>query len=172
MANHTTTSVPVNGFYAALVGEAVYIFTYYEWTIIWIVEFLENGFASEFCSGRQSLTSDMVEERFLKVINNPRKAYTKITKQELIDCHSTFKALIVERYALIHAQPCTDTDGAQNLNYQTNPFKPLPDMNWPYGEVERLISIFDKAACDARRILDKIYNTPGFSKVRLSLVKS
>lgn len=156
MTHHTTTRVPVNDSYAALVGKAVYIFAYYEWTIIWIIELLETGFVSEYCRGRQSLTSGGVEKRLLRVINNSQTAYIKITKQELMDCHSTFKALIVERNALIHAHPCTDTDGAQILNYQTTPSKPLPDMKWPYGEVERLISTFDKAACDAGGILDKL----------------
>ena len=38
------TRVPFNDDYVKLVGTAVYLFSYYEWAIIYIVERLEPGF--------------------------------------------------------------------------------------------------------------------------------
>jgi hypothetical protein len=63
--------------------------------------------------------------------------------------------LIIKRNALIHAHPCTHTNGSQILAYQTKPSKPLPDMKWPKEEVKKIISEIDAAACNVAVILDK-----------------
>jgi len=57
---------------------------------------------------------------------------------------------------LIHAHPCTDTNGAQILAYQTKTSKPLPDMKWPKEEIKKIISEIDAAARNAAVVLDKI----------------
>ncbi|MBU2739378.1 hypothetical protein [Acidithiobacillus concretivorus] len=44
MAHHSSTRVPVDDSYAALVGKAVYVFAYYEWTIIYVIDYLQSGF--------------------------------------------------------------------------------------------------------------------------------
>lgn len=156
MTHHTTTRVPINDQYAALVGKAVYVFAYYEWIIIWIMEFLENGFVQEYSRGDgRPMTSGVVEPRFLKLIEKTTD-FTKITKQELMDCHHTFKTLTAQRNALIHAHPITDVDGAQILAYQTNTARALPDMKWPAEEVEKIIARIDNAACAAGEVLDKL----------------
>jgi len=59
MTLHSTTRVPVDDEYAALVGKAVYVFAYYEWAIIYIVEFLRSGFVAEYSRG-SPLTSGAV----------------------------------------------------------------------------------------------------------------
>ena len=127
MPHHTTTRVPVDDQYAALVGKAVYVFAYYEWTIIWIIEHLEAGFVSSYSRGNP-MTSGGVQKRLHGVINNPLTNFAKISRQELQACCDTFGSLIVKRNALIHAHPRTDTEGAQILAYQTKLSKPLPDM--------------------------------------------
>ncbi len=155
MSLHSTTRVPVDDNYATLVGKAVYVFAYYEWAIIWIIELLDSGFVHEYCRGNP-MTSGMVQERFRAVIDNSATKFNKVCKQELLDCLGEFASLIVQRNALVHAHPCTDSDGAQILTYQTKSSKPLPDMKWPVAEVGKLISVFDKAACCAGRLLDKL----------------
>jgi len=59
--NHQTTRIPVKDEYAALIGKAIYIFAYYEWTIIWIIEFLESGFVREY-SREKIMTSGNVKK--------------------------------------------------------------------------------------------------------------
>ncbi len=122
MSLHTTTRVPVDASYAALVGKAVYVFAYYEWTIIWILEFLHPGFLGRYCRG-DPMTSGNVRQELQRVIDDPTTEFTGITKQSLQDCCAEFEHLIVRRNALIHAHPCTDTDGSQILAYQTKTTK-------------------------------------------------
>jgi hypothetical protein len=155
MSLHSTTRVPVDDHYVTLIGKAVYVFACYEWTIIWIIEILKSGFLNEYSRGN-SMTSGAVLKYFRNVTNDLSNDFTKVSKQELIDCCNHFEKLIIKRNALIHAHPCTDEDGAQILAYQTKTSKLLPDMKWPTTEVERVISEFDKAACDAGQVLDKL----------------
>ena len=155
MPLHSTTRVPVDDSYAALVGKAVYVFAYYEWAIIYIVDFLRSGFVAEYSRG-SPLTSGAVEKRFRGVIEDPATSFSRVPKEALLQCVDRFRDLTVRRNALIHAHPCTDTDGTQILAYQTNPAKPLPDMKWPVSELERIISAFDIAACETGAILDQL----------------
>lgn len=152
---HTTTRVPVDDEYAGLIGKAVYIFAYYEWTIIWIIEYLENGFVSQYCRGGP-MTSGNVGKHFRSIIDNLVSEPANVTKAALESCLADFSGLVIKRNALIHAHPCTDEDGSQILNYQTKPSKPLSDMKWPSQEVKSIISEIDKAACSAGEILDQI----------------
>ena len=43
------TRVPLDDDYVKLVERAVYLFSYYEWAIIYVVERLEPGFVGEYC---------------------------------------------------------------------------------------------------------------------------
>jgi len=151
----STTRIPVDDAYAALVGKAVYVFAYYEWTIIWIVESLRSGFVAEY-SRESALTSGAVAKRLRTIIDDPSTDFSRVSKEELLHCVDRFVANIISRNALIHAHPCTDTDGAQILNYQTSPSKPLPDMKWSVSEIKSIISTFDDGACDAGAILDRL----------------
>lgn len=155
MNHNTTTRIPVDDEYAALVGKAVYIFAYYEWTIIYIIEYLESGFVGNYSRGKL-MTSGAVLNKFKEVVANLTVLPNGIVQSELDLCIVNFSDLIVKRNALIHAHPCTDKDGAQILTYQASPDKVLPDMKWPKNEVEKIISEIDEIACEASAILDKL----------------
>ncbi len=155
MSLYTTTRIPVDDKYSALVGKAVYIFAYYEWTIIWIIERLDKGFLSKYHRGNP-MTSGDVKMKLQEVINNSLIKHSNISKKELQECCDTFGAMIVKRNALIHAHPITDTTGAQILAFHTKPSKPLPDIKWSIAEVEIIISEIDAAESDAAVIFDKI----------------
>jgi len=121
--HHTTTRIPVNDEYAALVGKAVYVFAYYEWTIIWIIEFLESGFVREY-SRETIITSGGVKSRFQKTIDALHTIPNGITKNELRECLKKFSDLIVKRNALIHAHPSLTVMGLKScpikLNHQSH----------------------------------------------------
>ena len=155
MTHHSSTRVPVDDSYAALVGKAVYVFAYYEWTIIYAIEYLRRGFVSKYSRGA-SMTSGNVRQVLQDTINNPHVSFSKVSKQELQACCDEFESLIVKRNALMHAHPITDSDGSQILAYQTKITKPLPDMKWPKPEVESIIQEFDRAACSAGTLLDRL----------------
>ena len=150
----TATRVPVDDSYAALVGKAVYIFAYYEWTIIWIIERLHREFLRRYSRGKP-MTSGDVQREFQCVINNNATDLSKISKPELQACCDEFARLIIKRNALIHTHPCTDSDGSQILTYQTATTRPLPDVKWPRSDVEAIILEFDRAEvrADSRRLL-------------------
>jgi len=155
--HHSTTRVPVDDQYAALLGKAVYVFAYYEWNIIWIMELLDNGFVHKY-SRMDSMTSGKVEKEFLKLIDDRARIFTKVSKSDLQVCHQKFQSLILKRNALIHAHPITDVDGSQILNFQTKPSKPIPDMKWSKNEVKEVIEEFDRAAVSAGEVLEKLRN--------------
>jgi len=155
MSLHNTTRVPIDDEYAALLGKAIYVFAYYEWVIIYIIEYLEDGFVYKYFRGNP-MTSGAVKNFFLDVINNPFTSFSKVTKNELTDCCVRFEELIIKRNALIHAHPYTASNGEQRLAYQTKPSKPLSDIQWSSDEIGRMISEFDEAACQAGEILDKL----------------
>ena len=155
MTQHSTTRVPVDDSYVALVGKAVYVFAYYEWTIIYTIEYLRSGFVHKYSRGRP-LTSGDVRQELQDTINDPMASFAKVSEAELQACCDEFAALIVKRNALIHAHPITDSDGSQILAYQTKVTKALPDMKWPKAEVEAIIQEFDAAACRAGSVLDRL----------------
>ena len=155
MTLHSSTRVPVDDSYAVLVGTAVYIFAYYEWAIIYVIDYLQSGFVSEYSRGG-SMTSGAVREKLQRTIDSPHVSFSKVSKTELQTCCDALEKLIVKRNALIHAHPITDSDGSQILAYQTKVTKPLPDMKWPKAEVESAIREFDAAACGAGVILDRL----------------
>lgn len=155
MNHHTTTRIPVDDDYAALVGKAVYVFAYYEWTIIWIIEHLTSGFVHEYSRGKP-ITSGGVKSRFKTAISNLQTNQRNVSATELNSCLNTFSKLVEKRNALIHAHPCTDKDGAQILTYQTQTSKLLTDMKWPSHEVENIISEIDEAACEAGAVFDRL----------------
>ena len=78
MTHHPSTRVPIDDAYAALVGKAVYVFAYYEWTIIYAIEYLQRGFVSKYSRGG-SMTSGNVRQELQKTINNPLISFDKVS---------------------------------------------------------------------------------------------
>jgi len=147
---HTTTRVPVNDSYASLLGKAVYVFAYYEWTIIYIIEKLEPGFVTRYSRGKP-MTSGVVSKKFENVINPLPN-----TPQDLLDCHTKFSALVDRRNTLIHAHPARASDGSDILAYQTDPRRKFPNVQWSNGDAELLIKDIDNAAVEAGQLLEKL----------------
>jgi len=155
MSLNTSTRVPVDDSYVALVGKAVYCSPSMSGASIYIIEYLSAGFVGEYSRDRV-MTSDVVRKRLQDTIDDPAVSFAKVSKAELQSCWDKFEKLIVKRNALIHAHPITDADGSQILAYQTKLSKPLPDMKWPKAEVGAGIHAFDSAACEAGDLLDRL----------------
>ena len=119
------TRIPFDKDYVKLVGTAVYLFSYYEWGIIYIIERLAPGFVVEYCR-KKTMSSGVVLQRFKRALQDAG-GHTA-DKAALECCSQEFANLIKKRNALLHAHPITDIDGAQILNYQANPSKPISDM--------------------------------------------
>jgi hypothetical protein len=155
MTLNTSTRIPVDDAYAALLGKAVYVFAYYEWTIIYIIECLENGFVARYSRGK-SMVSGNVRCEFQKIIRRLPVSFNTDFAAELQTLCDRFEELIIKRNALIHAHPTSDENGTQILIYQTNIAKPLPDMTWRKLDLEQITAEFDLAACQAGSIFDRI----------------
>ena len=149
------TRVPHDPVYTALLGTAVYLFAYYEWAVIYLIQQFKPGFVSRYCRGAP-MTSGQVKAELLAILNDPSVSYTVVSKAEIQACHDEFARLIDKRNALIHAHPITDHDGSQILNYQTKPDRSLPDMKWPVSEIETTIQEFDEAACSTNTLLHRL----------------
>jgi hypothetical protein len=155
--HHTATRIPVNDKYAAVLGKAVYLFAYYEWTIIYIIDFYESGFVAQYSRpGESPLTSGAVNRKLKEIIKGFDFPASNVTKTEIELCQQEFESLIKKRNALIHAHPATGIDGSQILVYQTKPSKPFSDMVWKESEINEIIKEIDDAGVKASAILDQI----------------
>jgi len=112
---------------------------------------MQTGFVHLYSRGKP-LASGNVEKKLKSVLQNCDAKY----QSKLTTIHEDFSKLVIKRNALIHAHPCTDNDGRQILNYQTETDREVPDMKWPISEVETLIREIDMAAVSAGELLDRI----------------
>ena len=146
--------VPFDENYVSQIGKAVYLFSYYEWTIIYLVEQLQPGFVKSYSRGKP-MTSGDVLKAFKKAIKQaPSDYYGNNTA--FWDCFNEFKRLKPKRDALVHAHPITDIDGSQILNYQGEPKKLISDLKWDKGKVCDFIRDVDAAACRAGELFYKL----------------
>ena len=147
--------VPFDPNYTALVGTAVYVFAYYEWAVIYLIQQFKPGFVVRYCRGAP-MTSGQVKRELESILNDAAIVYTRVSCTELQTCCNLFASLIDKRNSLIHAHPITDTDDSQILNYQARVDRPLPDMKWPVAAVNEALQEFDAAACDANALLHRL----------------
>lgn len=155
-----STRVPFDPDYTALVGKAVYVFAYYEWAVIYLIEQFKPGFVTRYCRGAP-MTSGQVKKELEAIVGGAAIVHTKVSKDELRAACSRFADLIDKRNALIHAHPITDRDGSQILAYQTRTDRPLPDMRWPVATVQEALEQFDAAACDTNDLLHRLLQRVG-----------
>ncbi len=144
------TRVPFSESYAKLVGIAVYLFSYYEWQIIYIIDELAPGFVREY-SREKPMSSGAVQQRFAKVLSHGADQSAR-RHESLACCRESFGSLIARRNALIHAHPITDPVEGQILYYQTKPSKPVSDMRWEPDQIRTFIADVDEAACEANAL--------------------
>jgi hypothetical protein len=141
------TYIPMDNNYTELLGKAVYAFAYYEWTIIYIIEYFKKGFVSEYCRSKRPLTSGYILKELESLLkNNPNQSF--------MNCRNNFSLLIKERNSLIHAHPCTSKDGKQILNYQGSIKNMIHDLEWNIETIKEFIKRVDNAEIEAGKILD------------------
>ncbi len=157
------TRVPFDDSYVKLLGIAVYLFSYYEWRIIYAIDRLEPGFVAEYCREHpHGMTSGRVSKRFEKTIES-YAGNMRVEKKELERCSLTFHDLVQERNALIHAHPITDDGGAQILNYQASPAKQISDLKWDVARLEQFVREVEDAACEMGRVYQNLTIEPAGS---------
>ena len=156
--NTVKTRVPFEESYVCLLGQAVYLFAYYEWQIVYIVDCLAQGFVREYSRGRP-LTSGNVHKRFgaeLEKGNAPSGA----SLASLEACRNTFDNLIPRRNALVHAHPITDKVEGQIVAFQAGPSQPIRDLRWERAHLRTFIQDVDKAACEAGTLFAQLRRVP------------
>ena len=152
--NTEKTRVPSEESYVCLLGQAVYLFAYYEWQIIYIINCLSQGFVSEYSRGIP-LTSRSVHKRFaaeLEKGNGPNS----VSLASLKACCDTFDNLIPRRNALVHAHPITDSIEGQIVAFQANSSQPIRDLKWEPAELRTFIRDVDKAVYEAGALFDQM----------------
>lgn len=165
---HTTTRVPVNDRYAALVGKATYVFNYYEWTVIYLTDCLEPGFLNEYARGDRPMTSGTVAGRYAQAIANHEANAAPMLPDDIIaemkEVQTEFDDLKEVRNHLLHAHPMTTEAGRQEVVYQGKKVdkRSQPrreenvDVQWSYASVEEVIQVFDEAAIRAGVLFDRL----------------
>ena len=146
--------VPVDPHYAKLVGTAVYVFAYYEWIVVYIIERRSQGFLAEY-SRVKKMPSGQVAGRFKALSEN--LGAQDPDADGLERCSAEFSSLVPRRNALIHAHPMTDAPGgSQLLNFQSRPSAQIADMKWTADAVKEFVRAVDEAAVRAGRLLDEL----------------
>jgi len=131
--------IPADDAYTAMLGRAVYNFTYYEWVVVNTIEKIKPGYLRWYSS--EGPTAGRVGATFVSEAAGYQADPSIIA--ELNACAATFNHLRTTRNQLLHAHPYTAADGAQQLDYRGH----HPNANWPMGEVEAAARQFDDAAC-------------------------
>lgn len=142
---HTTTRIPIDDDFAALLGKAVVAFGYYEWMTIYLIEWLGTADFVHTYSREKTLTAAGVRRELEMAIAALPPAFSAVSRTDLDEVHDTFAALIDRRNALVHAHPATDADGSQIVSYQAKTSKPIADKTWRSSDIEALIADIDRA---------------------------
>lgn len=152
--NTENTRVPFEESYVCLLGQAVYLFAYYEWQIVYIINCLSQGFVGEHSRGNP-LTSGAVHKRFAVELAKGN-APSGVSLASLEACRDTFHSLIPRRNALVHAHPITDKVEGQIVAFQAGPSQPIHDLRWERVHLRTFIQDVDKAACEAGALFDQL----------------
>ena len=135
----------------------MYMFSYYEWTLVYIIEQLEPGFVREY-SREIPLTSGQLARRLCETIKE-QTDISESDRNDLTGLHKKFKELVAQRNALIHAHPVTEEGGAQILNYQASTKRPISDLTWKTERIEEFRNQIDRASSRASKVFRQ-YFTP------------
>jgi hypothetical protein len=117
--------IPADDAYTAVLGRAIYNFTYYEWVVVHTIEKITPGYLQRYTA--KGPTAGSVAPRFIAEATAYQAEPSIVA--ELQACATTFNDLRITRDQLLHAHP-----------YH-------PDARWPVNEVEAAAHKFDDAAC-------------------------
>ena len=156
--NTVKTRVPFEESYVCLLGQAIYLFAYYEWQIVYIINCLSQGFVGEYSRG-SPLTSGDVHKRFAAELAKGN-APSGVSLASLEACRDTLDSLIPRRNALVHAHPITDKVEGQIVAFQAGPSRPIRDLKWERAHLRTFIQDVDKAACEAGMLFDQLRGVP------------
>ena len=139
------TTIPLDLDYVALVGQAMYAYAYYEWTIIYTTQHLQPSmeFVKSYCRDHEIYTSSSVLKKFRQAHENPEITLNTQQRKDLKECAEDFKELIDFRNALAHGHPVTDVNGEQVLSYHANVQRNITDLKWTNDEVIEFIKNID-----------------------------
>lgn len=161
---HFTTRIPVWDNYAAALGKAVYVFAYYEWTVIYIIDHLRSNYVQTYSrppldknGNATGYTSGKVNNDLKSAILETEVPLSPSLRDDLSNCQAAFSLLYIRRNALIHAHPITFND-KQILGYQTTKTAKIStsDMIWELSDIESFIRDIDEAAIAAGTLLETL----------------
>ncbi len=139
----TNFRIPTDDEYTAMLGRAVYNFTYYEWVVVWTIEKSEPGYLLHY--SKKGPTAGSVATKFKTVVIG--------ADARLAACAATFDDLRKERNKLLHAHPYTAANGVQQLGYRGH----HPSAEWPLPEVEKAALAFEDAACELNGLFHQLW---------------
>jgi hypothetical protein len=107
--------IPFNRGYGAALGEAVYIFSYLEWGVVYCLEQLRPNYLSSI----SSKTAGQIARDFL----NAAEALPDYDiRKDCVSLADKFYFLVQDRNSLVHSNPATSPTGEQLLFRHGNPW--------------------------------------------------
>jgi hypothetical protein len=137
--------IPADDAYTAILGRAVYNFTYYEGIVVETLEKLCPGYLRR--HSNEGPTSGHVARLFIETAE-------AVESSALAKCAATFDDLRKERDKLLHAHPYTVDGGLQQLHYRGGRHLAT---KWPTDEVGDLALKFDSASCELKDLFDRLW---------------
>jgi hypothetical protein len=121
------TRIPFGRGYGAALGEAVYIFSYLEWGVVYCVEQLKPNYLS-------SISSKTAGQTARDLLNAAEALPDSQIRTECVASAERFHFVVQDRNALVHSNPATSPSGAQLLFRHGEP--------WLEVEIEQLSNKF------------------------------
>jgi hypothetical protein len=125
--------------YIEALGRAVYNFAILELNIVYIIDRLESGYATQYFSGKK--TAGQLANDFDGAVKG---ASGHLAETELLDLSKAFRDLKVSRDKLLHAKPVTAPGGTQQLHY--------PNIAWDLDSVRKAATDFAEASTKANKL--------------------
>ena len=132
---------PVDDGYVALVGQAVYAFTYLEWQIVSIGQKIAPGFVRDTAKKTAGKIAEMLDDDLATFSGD---VSLKANLQTILE---RFKAAVDRRNDLLHAHPAT-LNGQQRLHRWT----PTRVFNWEPEEIVAFVHEIEALSGDANRL--------------------
>ena len=101
--------ISVSEDYATALGRAAYVFSWTEWAAVWCCERMDAGFVEK----AKTLTAGQIADRLVHLMG--KRPANAAEWQRCVDAAAEFKRITKRRNDIVHANPGTAPDGAQNL---------------------------------------------------------
>lgn len=144
-----TSRIPFIDQYVYSLGVVVYMFSYFESTIVDIASCIDSNFRTAYYRKKPQSYN-----RLMKNINSLFEMHE--LSSDLLEIANDFGDAIDDRNRLVHSNPITDKMEDQILNYQSDVAKKISDFKWNRRDIQKFKERLEFSIIKASNLLDKL----------------